>query len=147
MSLALTFVINTGFTASQMVCEVPTGVIADTLGRKTSFLLSIGVLLGLGFTFQTGAVDAWMVDALDATGYDGPKESVFALNAEVSGVVLVVGPLVGCAGLLGVLSERTAAGFGPFFAVAALWVGMGFVMGVAGPIAGAAPDGYPVMHG
>src|SRR5450830_1333239 len=45
MSLALVFVINAGFTASQAVCEVPTGVIADTLGRKLSFLLSIGTLI------------------------------------------------------------------------------------------------------
>ena len=156
MSLALVFVINASFTASQMVCEVPTGVIADTLGRKLSFLLSIGilvvstliyvlsaqmhwgfwgfvvgsVLLGLGFTFQTGAVDAWMVDALDATGYDGPKERVFALNAEVSGTVLVVGPLLG--GVLGGVSLllpyylRAAALLGAFVAVAVMMREVGF---------------------
>ncbi len=82
MSFALVFVINAVYTASQMLFEVPTGVIADTMGRKLSFLLSIGilvlstlvyvlsaqlhwgfwgfvvgsVLIGLGFTFQTGAV-------------------------------------------------------------------------------------------
>lgn len=156
MTLALTFVINAGFTASQAVCEVPTGVIADTLGRKTSFLLSIGVLvvstliyvlsaqlhwgfwgfmigsvlLGLGFTFQTGAVDAWMVDALDATGYAGSKERVFALNAEVSGAVLVVGPLLG--GALGGVSLllpyylRAIALAGAFVAVAVLMREVGF---------------------
>ncbi|HEY5432583.1 MAG TPA: MFS transporter [Coriobacteriia bacterium] len=156
MSLALVFVINAGFTASQAVCEVPTGVIADTLGRKLSFLLSIGtlivstliyvlsaqlhwgfwgfmvgsVLIGLGFTFQTGAVDAWMVDALDATGYEGPKERVFALSGEVSGIVLVVGPLLG--GLLGGFSLllpyylRTAALVGAFVAVAVMMEEVGF---------------------
>lgn len=156
MSLALTFVINACFTASQMVCELPTGVIADTLGRKTSYLLSIGilvvstliyvlsaqmhwgfwgfvvgsVLLGLGFTFQTGAVDAWMVDALDATGYDGGKERVFALNAEVSGAMLVGGPLLG--GALGGISLllpyylRAGALVGAFVAVALLVREVGF---------------------
>lgn len=156
MSLALTFVINAGFTASQALCEVPTGVVADTLGRKASFLLSIGilivstliyvlsaqlhwgfwgfmigsVLLGLGFTFQTGAVDAWMVDALDACGYEGGKERVFALNAEATGLVLVVGPLVG--GALGGISllipyyVRAGALVGAFFAVALLMREVGF---------------------
>jgi MFS family permease len=156
MSLALVFVINAGFTASQALCEVPTGVIADTLGRKLSFLLSIGILivstliyvvsaqvhwgfwgfmvgsmlLGLGFTFQTGAVDAWMVDALDATGYEGPKERVFALSAEVSGAMLVVGPLLG--GVLGGVSLllpyylRSVALIGAFVAVAVSMREVGF---------------------
>lgn len=156
MTLALVFVINAAFTASQMLCEVPTGVIADTLGRRTSFLLSIGilivstlvyvlsaqlhwgfwgfivgsVLIGLGFTFQTGAVDAWMVDALDATGFTGTKESVFALNAAATGVVLVIGPLLG--GVLGGVSLlvpyylRAAALVIAFVAVAVLMQEVGF---------------------
>ena len=83
-------VANAAFTVSQMFFEVPTGVIADTLGRRASYLLSVATiavstllyvwfglagygvvpfalasaLLGLGYTFYTGAVDAWMVDAL-----------------------------------------------------------------------------------
>jgi MFS family permease len=132
LSLPMVFVVNATFTAAQMICEIPTGVIADTLGRKTSFLLSVGtlivstilyvlsaqlhwgvpgfviasVIIGLGFTFQTGAVDAWMVDALTETGFDGPREEaisrVFALSGGVSGAALVVGPLLG--GLLGQIS-------------------------------------------
>ena len=34
-------------------------------------------LLGLGFTFFSGAVEAWLVDALNATGFTGELESVF----------------------------------------------------------------------
>ncbi len=132
LSLSMVFVVNATYTAAQMICEIPTGVIADTLGRKVSFLLACGVLLvstvvyvlsaqlhwgitgfivgsvliGLGYTFQTGAVDAWMVDALEVTGYEGTKDDalsrVFALNGGVSGAVLVVGPLLG--GLLGQIS-------------------------------------------
>ena len=31
----------------------------------------MSVILGLGFTFYSGAVDAWLVDALHETGFKG----------------------------------------------------------------------------
>src|SRR5688572_9978151 len=91
------FIANAAFTAGMVIFEVPTGVLADTRGRRLSFLLSVVVLLvstlgyvgtaaiggglalfclvsvamGLGFTLYSGAVEAWVVDALAATGYDG----------------------------------------------------------------------------
>ena len=125
LTLFQVMLVNTAFLISQALCEVPTGVIADTIGRRTSFLLAIAiisistvlyvvtpllgwgfwgftlgsVLLGVGFTFQTGAVDAWMVDALDATGWEGPKDVVFARMQQASGAALIVGALAG--GLLG----------------------------------------------
>jgi hypothetical protein len=37
----------------------------------------VSLLLGLGFTFFSGAVEAWLVDALAATGFKGDMESVF----------------------------------------------------------------------
>ena len=43
------------------------------------------MLLGLGFTFFSGAVEAWLVDALTATGFDGELESVFGRGQIVSG--------------------------------------------------------------
>lgn len=102
-------VVNAAFTVGQLAFEVPTGVVADTIGRKASFLLGIGalavatvlyvlaaqlglglpafvaasVLLGFGFTCQTGAIDAWLVDALAHTGYDKPLDSVFASGQAV----------------------------------------------------------------
>ena len=117
--------VNTAYLISQAICEVPTGVVADTIGRKASFLLAIAIisistvlyvvtpflgwglwgftigsiLLGIGFTFQTGAVDAWMVDALDFTGWVGPKERVFAWGGQAAGGAMIVGSLAG--GLLG----------------------------------------------
>ena len=36
------------------------------------------ILLGLGFTFFSGAVEAWLVDALAATGFRGELETVSA---------------------------------------------------------------------
>ena len=89
--------INAAYTVAQVVFEVPTGVVADTVGRRVSYLLAVGTilvstllyvgfglagygiwpfvaasaLLGIGYTFYTGAVDAWMVDALQSVGYEG----------------------------------------------------------------------------
>lgn len=114
-------VVNSAFTIGQLVFEVPTGVIADTIGRKASFLLGIAalaiatllyvlaaelnigmwlfllasVLLGLGFTFQTGALEAWIVDALAFTGYDQPLDVVFARGQIVFGVAMLIGTLGG----------------------------------------------------
>ena len=125
LTLFEVMLVNTVYLIAQAICEVPTGVVADTIGRKASFLLAIATisistvlyvvtpllgwgltgfaigsaLLGLGFTFQTGAVDAWMVDALDAAGWDGPKDRVFARGQQAGGAAMIVGSLAG--GLLG----------------------------------------------
>ena len=121
------FIANAAFTAGSVVFELPTGVLADTRGRRTSFLLSVAVLLattlayvavaevggglvafalvsivmGLGFTFYSGAVEAWLVDALKATGYDGQLDPVFARGSMVTGAAMFVGTIGG--GLLGTI--------------------------------------------
>ena len=125
LTLFEVMLVNTAYLIAQALCEVPTGVVADTIGRRASFLLAIAIisvstvlyvvtpllnwglwgftigslLLGLGFTFQTGAVDAWMVDALDATGWEGPKDKVFARGQQAGGAAMIIGSLAG--GLLG----------------------------------------------
>ena len=38
------FVANAAFTAAMVVFEIPTGVFADTRGRRASFLMSIAIL-------------------------------------------------------------------------------------------------------
>ncbi|MGH2699917.1 MAG: MFS transporter [Actinomycetota bacterium] len=119
------FIANAAFTAAMALLEVPTGVVADTRGRRASFLLSAitlaigtlayvgvaaidgglllfclaGVILGLGYTFYSGAVEAWMVDALKTTGYSDSLDRVFARAAMVSGFAMIVGTVGG--GLLG----------------------------------------------
>lgn len=118
-------VANATFTLASLVFEVPTGVIADTLGRRVSMLLCSAILmmstvlyvltprmgwglagfvvasaaLGLGFTFQTGAADAWLVDALDFAGHEGPKERAFATGQVAAGTGMLLGSLLG--GVLG----------------------------------------------
>lgn len=125
LSLFQVMLVNAIFTVSQMVFEVPTGVVADTIGRRVSVLFSLvtliistllyvitprmgwgfagfaaaSALLGLGYTFQTGAIDAWLVDALDAGGYDRPKDRVFARGQIAMGAGMLTGSLAG--GLLG----------------------------------------------
>lgn len=117
--------VNTTFTIGQIIFEVPTGVVADTIGRKASLLLGVAtlfastlmyvaaaqmhlgmpmfviasILLGLGFTFQTGTSDAWLVDALSYTGWHGGTERVFAWGGMTFGVSMLVGTIVG--GVLG----------------------------------------------
>jgi MFS family permease len=119
------FIANAVFTGSMALFEIPTGVLADTRGRRTSFLLSLVVLLigtlgyvgvaaiqgglwlfvvmsvvlGLGYTFYSGAMEAWLVDALNTTGYEGELDKVFARSAMASGAAMLVGSVGG--GLLG----------------------------------------------
>lgn len=115
------FTANAFFTVGQVVFEVPTGVVADTWGRRASYLLGAATLLvstllyllmwqieaplwgwalasitiGLGFTFFSGAVEAWLVDALAFTGFDGSLETVFGRGQTVTGVAMLVGSVAG----------------------------------------------------
>ncbi|HXJ63524.1 MAG TPA: MFS transporter, partial [Actinomycetota bacterium] len=125
LSIFEVFVANAAFTAAMAVLEIPTGVVADTRGRRASFLLSeitlavgtlayvgvaaihgglllfclAGVILGLGYTFYSGAVEAWLVDALQATGYTKELDGVFARASTVSSFAMIAGTILG--GLLG----------------------------------------------
>jgi MFS family permease len=117
--------INAAYTVAQVIFEVPTGVVADTVGRRVSYLLAVATilvstllyvgfglagyglwpfvaasaLLGVGYTFYTGAVDAWMVDALQSVGYEGRLEPIFARYGVTFGVFMLIGTTAG--GLLG----------------------------------------------
>jgi MFS family permease len=115
------FAANAFFTAGLVLFEVPTGVVADLRGRRLSYLLGTltlalstllyllmwrisapfwawaltSALLGLGFTFFSGAVQAWLVDALKAHGYDGALDPVFARGEIVEGVAMLGGSVLG----------------------------------------------------
>jgi len=115
------FTANAFFTAGMVIFEVPTGIVADTAGRRLSYLLGtvtlaastllyvalwqieapfwawalVSIFIGLGFTFFSGAVEAWLVDALSATGFTGSVESVFARGQIVSGVAMLGGSVAG----------------------------------------------------
>ena len=125
------FAANAFFTAGMMLFEIPTGVVADLRGRRLSFLLgaltlaattgvyvllwwveapfwawaisSVGI--GLGFTFFSGAVEAWLVDALTATGYAGDLTTVFGRGQAVTGAAMLGGSVLG-----GVIAQATNLG-------------------------------------
>jgi hypothetical protein len=63
-------------------------------------IVSVG--MGLGFTFYSGAMEAWLVDALAATGYRGLLDRVFARGQQITGAAMLVGTVGG--GLLGQVS-------------------------------------------
>lgn len=151
LSNAGAFTANAFFTAGQVGFEIPTGVIADTRGRRTSYLLGAATLLastllyvwmwqagadlwgwalasilvGLGFTFFSGAVEAWLVDALGANDYGGDLESVFARGQVVAGVAMLVGSVTG-----GAVAQVTNLGV-PYLLRAALLAAVFVVASVA----------------
>ena len=123
------FAANAFFTAGMVLFEVPTGIVADTAGRRLSYLLGtvtlsastllyvllwqveapfwqwavVSVLIGLGFTFFSGAVEAWLVDALTATGFTGSIESVFGRGQVASGTAMLGGSVAG-----GFIAQQTS---------------------------------------
>jgi MFS family permease len=127
LSIFEVFVANAAFTAAMALFEVPTGVVADTRGRRISFLFSAsvlavgtlayvgvaaigggvvlfsvaGVILGLGYTFYSGAVEAWLVDALRSTDHPGELDRVFARSQSVFWAATLIGTVGG--GALGQL--------------------------------------------
>jgi MFS family permease len=138
------FAANAFFTAGMVLFEIPTGIVADRWGRRFSFLCGtltlaattglyvllwqfrspfiwwaiVSALLGLGFTFFSGATEAWLVDALTATRFDGQLEGVFARGQVVSGAMMLGGSVLG-----GYLAQLTNLGV-PYVARAGILVGV-----------------------
>jgi MFS family permease len=100
LTVSEVFIANAAWSAGTTIFEIPTGVIADTIGRRASFLISLVVLTlstlsyaarrrgcgggcaclcadGLGFTLL-GRHEVWLVDGLAALGYNGELDRVFS---------------------------------------------------------------------
>jgi MFS family permease len=131
LSNAEAFAANAFFAVGQVIFEIPTGVVADTRGRRFSFLLGAAtllastllylvmwqvhapllgwavssILLGLGFTFFSGATEAWLVDALAATGFTGTLEAVFGRAQTIGGAAMLTGSVLG-----GIVAQVTNLG-------------------------------------
>ncbi|MEO5690753.1 MAG: MFS transporter [Candidatus Saccharimonadales bacterium] len=138
------FLANAFFTLGMVIFEIPTGVIADTVGRRASYLLGtltlavttaayffmwqaeapfvlwavVSMLLGLGFTFFSGAVEAWLVDAMQAVKYEGELESVFGKGQVVGGIAMLGGSVLG-----GVIAQVSSLGV-PYILRAVVLVGL-----------------------
>ena len=121
---------GTAMEATIFVCEIPTGVLADTYGRRASLVLGWAIsgaamvlvgavphvaavlagfaLWGFGYTFTSGAYEAWITDEVGA--------------ARVTHV-FVRGTRMGYAGAL--------AGIGLSVSLAA-WLGLGTTVAIGG---------------
>jgi MFS family permease len=141
---------NAFFTLGEVLFEVPTGVAADAFGRRTSYLLGAAtllastllywvawrvhgpfwsfavtsILLGLGFTFFSGATEAWLVDGLKATGYQGTLDAAFARGQLATGAGMLAGTIAG-----GALAQATNLG-APYLVRAAV-LGVTFAVALA----------------
>jgi MFS family permease len=135
---------NACFTAGMVIFEIPTGVVADHWGRRASFLCGtltlavttalyvllwqlhsgflwwalVSASIGLGFTFFSGATDAWLVDALTATRFGGHLEGVFSRGQVIAGALTLGGSVAG-----GYLAQLINLGV-PYLIRVALLVGM-----------------------
>lgn len=144
------FAANAFFTAGFMIFEIPTGVVADLRGRRLSYLLGVvtlaistllylfmwrvsasfwawavsSMLLGLGFTFFSGATQAWLADALAHTGFKEKLESVLAKGEIVEGSAMLAGSVAG-----GLIAQATNLGV-PYI-IRALLLGINFVFAFA----------------
>ncbi len=131
LSASEVFTVYAFMTVGTVAFEIPTGAIADIRGRRLSYLigafsLAVGtgfywylwyigagfvwfalatLLFGIAFTFFSGATEAWLVDALDATGYTGDLDDVFARNQMALGAAMLTGTLLG-----GLLAQTTNIG-------------------------------------
>ena len=125
-----------------LVLELPTGGLADALGRRPVIVAGIAlhmascvaiavatsfagfvvgvVLLGIGRTLDSGPVEAWYVDTVHGLDPDADVAPGLALHSAADGGGLAIGALVG--GLLpGLLSDDAGTALAlPFVAAAGL---------------------------
>ncbi len=109
--------VNAIFFVTLFLCEIPTGVIADTFGRKISFviscfLVSFGMFIyavshsfwgfalaeataAVGATFSSGAFQAWLVDTLKHQNYGKPLGPVFAKEQQITHISGIIGAIAG----------------------------------------------------
>ena len=109
------FVLIGVWTAGTVFFEVPTGVVADSYSRKWSVIAGLVIagasavglgltesyplllvlfgLNGIGFTFFSGAEDAWAIDNLYHHGRGDLIENFYAKNQAIMYLGMVAGPL------------------------------------------------------
>jgi len=130
--------VGTVMEASILVFEVPTGVVADTYSRRLSIIIgwivlgvglvvaglvpSVAVVLlgyaiwGLGWTFQSGALQAWITDevGVDRVGRIFARGDQIGYLGALVGIPLSVAVATRDLGLAVSLGGLLTAGFGVF---------------------------------
>lgn len=124
--------VNFAFMVGIFLLEVPTGAFADHFGRKKSIILSdifiifafltyffsstllmfiaAEILAAVGYTFSSGALDAWLVDSLQEKELDGKIDFVFSRASIISKTASLFGGLIGA--YIGSVSLRLPMGMG-----------------------------------
>lgn len=109
--------VNAAFMTTLLIAEVPTGAVADTWGRKISYVASTlfyslsmfayagahsfwtcvfaEVIGAIGATLATGAFDAWLVDTLHDDRWKGSLEDIFVRASQVRQASMIAGMLMG----------------------------------------------------
>jgi DHA3 family tetracycline resistance protein-like MFS transporter len=103
---------GTLYELSIMICEVPTGVIADLMSRRMSgcivgiaffiqgmfpvaaVVIAAQIILGIGDTFVSGAHDAWVADEIPFTNPELSAGQAFFLGQRASFWGRMVGPVI-----------------------------------------------------
>jgi MFS family permease len=117
LSLFQMNLVNACYFAALVCMEVPTGAFADLFGRKKAFVIACAMIglskltycfstgiagfimaeliAAVGFTFQSGAFDAWFVDSMKHAGYDGDGREFFGTQMLVNQICAAFGGLAG----------------------------------------------------
>ena len=139
--------VGTVLEASAFLFEVPTGVVADTYSRRLSIVIGVLVLgvsflllslthfypvvllaqviSGLGYTFLSGATDAWLADEVGAENVGG----VYVRAGQIGRAAELVG--LGLAAVLGSIHLAL-----PILIASGLYLLLGAVLGVVMPETG-----------
>jgi MFS family permease len=100
-----------------LATDVPTGAFADAVGRRAAVVIGCAlhvlaftvyflsrhywhfiaaeIIDALATTFGNGPIDAWMVDALDASGFEGGKDTIFSRQLQVIRMTAMGGAVAG----------------------------------------------------
>lgn len=117
LSMAEVGVVNFAFMIGVFLFEIPTGVVADYFGRKTSVLFGVffhalaaliyfasygivgfvlaEVMCAFGSCFVSGALDAWVKDSLDLNGHGHASGHVFTEGEKVKILGTIIGGTFG----------------------------------------------------
>ncbi|MGD0003697.1 MAG: MFS transporter [Anaerolineaceae bacterium] len=139
--------VGTVLEASAFLFEVPTGVVADTYSRRLSIVIGVlilgvsfllmglgrffllillaQVISGLGYTFLSGATDAWLADEVGAENVG----RVYVRAGQIGRIAELVG--LGLAAVLGSIHLAL-----PILVAGGLYLLLGAVLGVVMPETG-----------
>ena len=102
---------------SQAIAEIPTGILADKIGRKYAIIMAlvlqlageilfifaehyvmfviISIIAGIGFSFLSGCFEAVMYDSLQLEGKEDEMQKIIGRNASFSQLAIILGSCIG----------------------------------------------------